>query len=293
MIDPKVIAEVSRFVEQTETVGKTTPTQVPGLFVVRQVAPSEFDWTVYNPNICLVLQGRKTAFLGARKAVYGPGEALIVSHAVPTISAVIEASSAEPYLALVLQLDLNTMRDLLLEYGSDLTSAIGGQTLEVEEIDEALLSCFVRLLRCSQDPLEAKAIGPLVLREAHFHILRARHAGGLRRLMDIESKASKISVAISEIQRKFLGQILVGEIAASTGMSISAFHRAFKEVTSLTPLQFQKDLRLIEARGLIRFSDKPVSQIAFEVGYESPSQFSREYSRKFGVAPSLDSESNG
>ncbi len=288
MFDAEIIAQVKRFAEQTNELGRAIPTPVPGLVVVRQVAPSKLDWTVYNPNFCLVLQGRKTAHVGARKVEYGQGEALIVSHTVPTVAAVLEASASEPYLALILQLDLNTIRDLVSEFGEDLTSRTDSHVLEVERADEALVSCLIRLFRCSQDPLEAKAIAPMVIREAHFHILRARHAGGLRRLMDNESKASRIATAIAEIQKEFRGRIVVSDIAASAGMSTSAFHKAFKEVTSMTPLQFQKDLRLIEARRLIGFSDKPVSQIAFEVGYESPSQFSREYSRKFGVSPSQD-----
>ena len=288
MFDPEITAQVLRFAEQANGLGRAIPTRVPGLSVVRQVAPSKLNWAVYNPNLCLVLQGRKTAHLGARKVEYGAGEALIVSHTVPTVAAVLEASTSKPYLALILQLDLNTIRDLVSEFGEDLTLRTDSHVLEVERADEALVSCLIRLFRCSQDPLQAKAIAPMAIREAHFHILRARHASGLRRLMDNESKASKIAVAIAEIQKRSRGRIVVADIAASTGMSISVFHKAFKEVTSMTPLQFQKNLRLIEARRLIGFSDKSVSQIAFEVGYESPSQFSREYSRKFGVSPSQD-----
>ena len=288
MLDPSTIAQVLEFAQRSDTLGQAIPTQVPGLCVVRQVAPTTLDWAVYNSNVCLVLQGRKTAHVGARVVTYGPGEALIVSHTVPAVAAVLEASRSEPYLALILQLDINTIRELVFEFGDELSSKTDGHVIEVEKADDELISCLVRLFKCSQDPLEAKAIGPMAVREAHFHILRAHHAGALRRLMDIESKASKIAVATAEIQRSFRGRLVVADIATSTGMSISTFHKAFKDVTSMTPLQFQKNLRLIEARRLTSFSDKPVSQIAFEVGYESPSQFSREYSRKFGVSPSLD-----
>ncbi|MEM8796760.1 MAG: AraC family transcriptional regulator [Pseudomonadota bacterium] len=288
MIDQDFILQVSRFAEKYADPEQPVPTQVAGLFVVRQESPSKLDWTVYDPNVCLVLQGRKTAHIGARKLVYGAGDALIVSHSVPTVSAVLEASRAKPYLALILRLDLNTLRELVFEFGEDLAARGDGHTMDVERANEHLVSCLVRLFGSSQDPLNAKAIAPMAMREAHFHLLRARHAGMLRQLMDNESKASKVALATAEIQKGFRGRIVVAHIAALTGMSISVFHKAFKEVTSMTPLQFQKNLRLIEARRLIGFSDKSVSQIAFEVGYESPSQFSREYSRQFGVSPSQD-----
>lgn len=288
MLDQNFIVQVSRFAEKCADPGQPVPTLVAGLVVVRQESPSKLDWAVYDPNVCLVLQGRKTAHVGDRKLVYGAGDALIVSHSVPTVSAVLEASRVKPYLALILRLDLNILRELVFEFGDDLSAHADVHMMDVERADEHLISCLVRLFRSSQDPLNAKALGPMAMREAHFHLLRARHAGMLRQLMDNESKASKIALATAEIQKGFRGRIVVADIADLTGMSTSVFHKAFKEVTSMTPLQFQKNLRLIEARRLIGFSDRTVSQIAFEVGYESPSQFSREYSRKFGVSPSRD-----
>ncbi|MEM8773970.1 MAG: AraC family transcriptional regulator [Pseudomonadota bacterium] len=288
MLDQKFILQVSRFAEKCAVPGQPIPTPVAGLIVVRQERPSKLNWAVYDPTVCLVLQGRKTAHVGDRKLVYGAGDALIVTHSVPTVSAVLEASRAKPYLALILRLDLNTLRELVFEFGDDLAAHANGHMIDVERADEHLVSCLVRLFRSSQDPLNAKAVAPLAVREAHFHLLRARHAGMLRQLMDNQSKASRVALATAEIQKSFRGRVVVADIAALTGMSISVFHKAFKEVTSMTPLQFQKNLRLIEARRLIGFSDKSVSQVAFEVGYESPSQFSREYSRKFGVSPSQD-----
>ncbi len=164
------------------------------------------------------------------------------------------------------------------------------RSLEVSPVTESIIDTIGRYVRIAQDPVESTVLLPLVKKELHFRLLRSESGGMLRALSNYDSHASNIGSAIKLLRERFRETLDVSELAKSVGMSVSSFHRHFKSMTMTTPLQYQKELRLTEARRLLRSARKSVSTAAFEVGYESPSQFSREYSRKFGVPPREDQQ---
>lgn len=280
-----LVKKVSRFAATRGVEGSIYPTDVAGLSVLYDEQPTRLEAMVYDPVVCLVLQGRKETHIGGRQVQFGAGESLIVSHAVPVVAAVTEASVEKPYLAIVVRLDMSLVRNLEDDFGSGFPSDDIVSPLESAPTDPALIDALERLLACGDDPLEAKALAPLIMQEVHFRLLRARHGGMLRQFLRRDSNASKVSKAITLIKSEYARKITVSEMAKTAGMSNSAFHTHFKNITALSPLQYQKDLRLLAARQLITSEGRTVASAAFAVGYESPTQFSREYTRKFGASP--------
>lgn len=257
---------------------------MPGLLLLRRKTPSALETSLYEPVLCLILQGRKQVSLGAETFSFGPGECLLVSHDLPVRSRVTRA----PYLALVLAVDVTTIRRL---YGEVAESALGGEPARAAEIhraDPGLLDALRRYVGLADTPADAKVLGPLVSTEIHYRLLTAPFGGMLRSLIRHDSNASAIARAIGHIRGDLRARIDVPVLARRVGMSASSFHKHFRTVTSTTPLQYQKELRLIEARRLLRTGGASVTVAALEVGYESASQFSREYARQFGVPPSRD-----
>ncbi len=260
---------------------------LPGLSLLRLTEPTALYATLYEPMICLILQGRKDVVIGDAALGFGVGEALLVSHDLPVVSKVVEASREAPYLALVLHIDLSLLRGLyeqladVLDTGRDASFVVGAAP---PELVEALL----RYLRLAGDPVRCRVLGPGVLRELHFHLLMSPVGGMLRELLRHDSHASQVARAIGVLRRDFRQPIAGADLARVAGMSASSFHKHFKAITATTPLQYQKDLRLLEARRLLQAEGFGVSDAAYEVGYESPTQFSREYRRKFGNAPSRE-----
>lgn len=278
--------------KSTDTV-KSSETGIAGLYVHRQAKPSAFEATVYNPVICLNLQGRKEVAIGERLVTSGSGESLIVSHDLPVAARVIEASSQHPYLAIIVAVDIAILRSLHDEVGEAALNERQAQALTASTTDTALVDALQRYFALTDDPVEAKVMAPLILKEIHFRMLMASHGGMLRQLMQRDSHASRISRAIGRIQADFRAALAVAGLAGEAGMSPSSFHEHFKQITGTTPLQYQKDLRLMEARRLIAMDGFSVSSAAYEVGYESATQFSREYSRKFGSPPRNDAHRPG
>lgn len=282
----KLAQDVCDLVRSKDAMGISCETGVPSFFAFSNDTRTECAASFYEPAMCLVLQGAKEARVGGRTVRYSAGDTLIVSHAMPVEAGVIQANPDAPYTALVLKLDLPMIRGLYDEIGVYGDTGNGMYALDAATSDAALIDAVSRLFRLSQDPVETRALAPLVLKEIHFRLLQARHAGMLRQLLSVESAASRIAKTIAYIRENFKTTIPVSDLAAESGMSLSAFHEHFKSVTATTPLQYQKDLRLLEARRLLTTQNKPVATTAYDVGYESPTQFSREYSRKFGVSPS-------
>lgn len=285
MVPETLINDVFSHVENAASLGTGCETGVDGLYAIANVETTECAASFYEPILCLVLQGAKEAYMRDRVVRYGAGDALIVSHAVPVEAAVIKASPDAPYAALALRLDLALARSLFDEIGGVDEVDHDIRSLNVAASDTALIDAMDRLFRLSKDPVEAHALAPLVLKEIHFRLLRAEHGGTLRQLLLHGSPATRISKTIAIIRNNFKTNIAVPELASECGMSLSAFHEHFKSVTATTPLQYQKDLRLLEARRLLSSNGLSVAAAAYEVGYESPTQFSREFSRKFGLSP--------
>lgn len=255
-----------------------------GLLLLRQSSPSSFEASLYSPVLCLILQGRKEVSIGEQTLSFGSGECLLVSHDLPVCSRITNA----PYLALVFKVDVATIRKLYDEVAESALDSERARAAETHRADPGLLDALRRYLALADAPADAKVLGPLISKEIHYRLLVAPFGGMLRSLIRHDSNASAIARAIGHIRGNIRSPIAITDLARQVGMSVSSFHNHFKTITSTTPLQYQKELRLLEARRLIRTDGASVTTVAFDVGYESPSQFSREYARKFGVPPSQD-----
>ena len=255
-----------------------------GLSLLRQDHASSFEASLYEPVLCLILQGRKQVAIGAQTFSFGPGECLLVSHDLPVHSRI----TTTPYLALVFEVEVATIRKLNDEAVESVFNDKLARAAQLHRADPGLIDALHRYLELVDSPAHAKVLGPLISKEIHYRLLVAPFGGMLRSLIRHDSSASAISRAIGHIRGNMRSPIAVPELARLVGMSASAFHKHFKTVTSTTPLQYQKELRLLEARQLLKTAGASVTAAAFDVGYESPSQFSREYARKFGVPPSRD-----
>ncbi len=272
-----------------ENAGKAeVVTALPGMLLLRHFGPSELTPALYEPVICLILQGSKETVLTDNRLTIGPGDSLLVSHDVPVLARITTAKPSEPYLAIVLKLDLSMLRSLYEEVSEAIVEDEVVHSATVQRADSGFIDCLARYLSFAGNAVETKVMAPLVLREIHFRLLMAPHGGMLRQLLRHDSHASKIARAIGRIRRDFRSSMAVPDLAREIGMSASSFHKNFRAITSSTPLQYQKDVRLLEARRLLSDGEYSVATAAFEVGYGSPNQFSREYTRKFGTPPSSD-----
>ncbi|MBI1416836.1 MAG: helix-turn-helix domain-containing protein [Limimaricola sp.] len=260
-----------------------------GLHILRHSAPAGQDATVYRPLLCLVLQGAKEVGTSTRTLRVADGQSLVVSHAVPVVSRITEASPDRPYVALVFPIDL----DLLRGMAADVAPArAAGQhdpfSISLCQTDLEMEGALLRYLGHCDYEESRRLLAPITAREIHARLLLGAHAEPLRKLLWHETTASRIFQATREIQSDLARPLVVGALAERAGMSSSAFFEHFKAVTGTSPLQYQKDLRLLRARDALRSTDEKVSEVAFGVGYESSAQFSREYARKFGVPPRQD-----
>ena len=258
---------------------------LPNLWVLRKEDVSEFEAVVYDPVICLILRGSKETHIGSQSVSLTRGDALLVSHDLPVTSRITQASSDQPYLALILQLELSTIRSLYEQVSEAVSEVADARSLSTSVAQPSWTDPLGRYLGLMGKPLEAQVLGPLILREIHFQLLMSPIGGMLRNLLSVNSHASRIAKAIVRIRASFRELLVVADLAQLVGMSQSSFHTHFKTVTGTTPLQYQKDLRMIEAHRLLQGGGRSISATSFEVGYESPTHFSRDYSRKFGCSP--------
>jgi AraC-like DNA-binding protein len=266
--------------------GDPWPCDIAGLTLVRQRTPTAFAPMIYPPLLCLVLQGAKQSTLGARKVTFAARQSLIVSIDLPSQSRVVQASADTPYVALALELSLGLLRELAAVTG--LAADREGDAIAAGPADDALLDAMGRLFGLIGKPEAAQFLAPLIIREIHYHLLGIPHGGMLRHLLRQDGHASRIARSVAVIRRDFAAPLRVADLARIAGMSVSGFHDHFKAVTATTPLQFQKQLRLVAARQMMLAGDMSVTSTAFEVGYESPTQFSRDYTRAFGTPPSRE-----
>lgn len=279
---------VGEFLRNKTPAEKGVACGVQGLFAFESIRPTPVEATLYVPIACLTLQGTKETTVGSRSHRFPAGETVIVSHDLPVTSRVTEASPDHPYRALVLLLDVSLLRSLYDQLGDTAPEEDGVGAIEVAVADEGFTDALARYFLLARNPIEARVLGPLIYKELHFRLLVARHGRMLRRLLHLDSYASRVGRAIAHIRQNYQRQIAVPDLARIAGMSGSSFHAHFRAITETTPLQYQKDLRLIEARRLLSEQGQQVSATAFEIGYESPTQFSRDYARKFGASPRND-----
>jgi AraC-like DNA-binding protein len=264
----------------------------PNLSVLRREAPSDIEATIYEPVMCLILQGSKVTSIGDQAVKLRAGDALLVSHDLPVVSRITEASIHKPYLAVILSLDMGLLRSL---YNQVVDAPMHGakvRSLSAGPVEQAWLEPLVRYFELINSPLDAKVLGPSINREIHYRVLLSPLGRMLRNLLVADSYASRIAKAIHKVRAEFHAPLGVSDLAKTAGMSASSFHEHFKSVTGTTPLQYQKDLRLIAARGLLVDRGQTVSEVAYAVGYESPTHFSRDYSKKFGLPPSREASTS-
>ena len=262
-------------------------TPIAGLTVMRAHAPGPPLRMVYRPVLCLVAQGAKRVLAGETMHAFGAGQSLIVGIDIPATGQVVRASAAAPYLAAAAELDVALLRELAGTCISPRHDDGTAQGMFVGEDDPALAECMIRLLRLCGEPEAAPVLQPLLLRELHYRLLTGPHGAALRRLAVPDGRTERIARAIHLLRRDFTRTLKIQDLAAAAGMSVSTFHLHFKTATAMTPLQYQKQLRLLEARRLL-LADTSAERAAYAVGYESPTQFSREYSRMFGLPPRRD-----
>jgi len=272
------------------TVGKNRiDTPIRGLSLHRWETPTEPTSYMLAPSICLIGQGRKRLFLGEDVYVYDTHKFLITSVDLPVVTQIIEASSEKPYLGLTMELDLRVIAQLMLDNGMPSTHPAGNRLgIAVSGVTGPLLDAFNRLLDLLQYPEDIPALAPLVQQEIFYRLLTGEQGPRLRQITSIGDHGYQIARAIDWLKENFNKPVKVEALASKVGLSVSAFHNHFRSVTAMSPLQFQKKIRLNEARRLMLAKHLDAARAAFEVGYESPSQFSREYSRLFGAPPVRD-----
>jgi AraC-like DNA-binding protein len=275
----------------TEAQGGASPyvTAIPGLAVLRSDHEKTAGYLIFKPALCVVLQGAKWAIFGDRRLDYGPGQALIVSVEMPALGRVAQASPEEPYLGLILEFDLGVMRQVLDELEeAPQASARVTRGVFVRDFHGPLEDCALRLVRMLETPKAIPVLYPAVMREICYWLLTGPHGCEVMAMAMTHGHAQRVLGAIHHLRERFREAVRIGELAAMAQMSTSAFHREFKTMTGMTPLQYQKQLRLLEARRLMVAEAMNVETAAFQVGYESASQFSREYSRMFAASPRRD-----
>jgi AraC-like DNA-binding protein len=266
--------------------GKHEVPVMPRLSVFCRRAPSQTEAHMYEPALCLILQGRKTARIGDQLADVGARDALIISHDLPVVARITQASAREPYLAVILSLDMQLLHSLHDQVAEALVPMATGKSMAVGSAESAWLASVIRYFELADHRLDAEVLGPSMLREIHYRVLISPLGGMLRNLLVTDSHASRVAKAMRMLRAEYRVPLSVSALAKIAGMGVSSFHERFKAVTGTTPLQYQKDLRLIEAHALLTAQSHTVSDAAYAVGYESPSHFSRDYRKKFGVPPS-------
>jgi AraC-like DNA-binding protein len=264
-------------------------TAIDGLAIVRSDHPKPPSHMISRPAMCVVAQGAKWAMFGDNKLEYRAGQALLIGVETPSIGRVVEASPGEPCLVLAFELDLAIMRSVA--EGLDTpprASGEPGRGVFVTNFQGPLADCALRLVRLLDTPKAIPTLHPIIMREICYWLLTGPHGGDVARMALANSPSQRVISAMHSLRSRFRESIRIDELAAIARMSASAFHRQFKALTSLTPLQYQKQLRLLEARRLMVSRAFNAEAAAFDVGYESPSQFSREYARLFGAPPKRD-----
>lgn len=267
---------------------RRTETGIPRVAMVQGDIPEHMLAAVYDPMINLILQGSKTMTVGDRTLRYDPATYFVMSIELPAVGAVHAAETGEPYLAVSLTLDPTVLATLLADLPKPMGRYESDPGFSVAAITPELMDAWVRMLRLMGNPDAIAALAPAYEREILFRVLQGPHGWMLREIAAPDTAMARVSLAIQWIRRDFAEPIRVESLAQKAAMSVSAFHRHFKAVTTLSPLQYQKRIRLLQARTLMVASAKSVTAAAFEVGYESATQFTRDYARVFGLPPARD-----
>ena len=260
-----------------------------GLNFYRHSGPTEPFHGLYSPSICIIAQGAKEVQMGDEKFRYDPKNFLLSSLDVPVVSKIVQATAETPFLGLKMDLDPTLITSVSVE-----TGVVPGRhdssvkSIAVGKLDGDLLDAFVRLFRLLDNPSDYRVISPLVIREIVYRLLISDQGPRLRQIAVFGGHTTRIAKAVQRLRNKFNESLSIEDLAGELGMSVSSFHQHFKTATSMSPLQFQKMLRLQEARRLLLAENIDASSAAIRVGYDDTSQFTREYKRLFGDPPMRD-----
>jgi AraC-like DNA-binding protein len=261
----------------------------PGFFLARSSRPTEMMHSVFKPAFCVIAQGSKQVLLGEEVFRYDSGHYLISTVDLPIVSQVVEASAEKPYLSFRLNLDASLVASVMMESGAEIRKGdVPVKAMDVSSIDANMLDAVVRLARLLETPDEMQVIAPLIIREVVYRLSRGEQGARLGHLLTSAGDTRRISRAVEQLRENFDRPLRIDDIARDLGMSVSGFHHHFKSVTAMSPLQFQKQIRLQEARRLMLGEDLDAASAGFRVGYEDPSYFSRDYKKHFGAPPQRD-----
>lgn len=281
--------EIARLIKRYSTQEGTHQTAIPSLFFTSRSKMSGPIYGTYNTSLCFIAQGVKEVSLAEERFIYSPEEYLITSVNLPASAKVTKASPDVPYLALKIEFSPKEILEVLREFqmGTDKKKK-AKRGMYVNKIEPLLLDAITRLVRLLDTPDDIPVLAPLITKEIIYRVLQVNQGEILKQLVIKGSSTHEINNVIKHIMNNYTNSFKTEELAEIVNMSVSSFHRCFKEVTAMSPLQFQKQLRLQEARSLLLSESADAADVAFRVGYESPSQFSREYARMFGLPPKED-----
>lgn len=283
--------ELISLVNKHTSADGTTKTAIPGVSLFRASVMKSPVPSVYNPCLCIIAQGDKDVGLDKEKYHYGSLQYLTVSVDLPLMNMITKASMDKPYLLIKIDIDIKQLSDLLIEAQvPNLATVKTKRGIFVGNVDEEMGDAVLRLARLLNKPEQIPILAVQTLKEIYYRVLLSTNGGAFAQIALKTSPIHNVAKAIVYLKKNFRESISIKHLADIAGMSISAFHSHFKSVTSMSPLQYQKTLRLIEARSLIANSHTDIASAGYKVGYQSASQFSREYTRMFGNPPKKDIE---
>ena len=265
------------------------PTSINGVRIVRRNNPTEFMKCFYNPSCILVLQGLKHMLYGNENLVYTKGQYVVSCTDIPVSSRVVEASDDKPFVVFILELDSNIISNLILETKLPKSIDTNPKALGIADTDNELLDAFYRLALLIEKPeSEQQIMSPIIIKEIYYRLLTGPLGSQLRLINTKGTRSNQIAQAISLIKERYSEKLNMDEVAKAVNMAPASFYRNFKNVTQVSPLQYQKQLRLNEAQRLMLSGEHNAESASYIVGYESPTQFSREYKKMFGNPPKTD-----
>jgi AraC-like DNA-binding protein len=280
--------EIVRYADRYANENGLAATPIQGLHLKCMRRPGIPTRLIYKPLVCLVLQGTKQIMIGTEKHSLSAGQCFVIGLDIPAAGQIVQATQDEPFIAMAIELDIAAIRELATALEPAAAGHAAGPPLFVVNADAAALDCGMRLMQLIDRPAAALLLRTGIMMELHYWLLSGLHGPALRRLALPDGQAQRIASAVKVLRAEYRSSIRVERLAAAAGMSVTTFYRHFKALTSLTPVQFQKQLRLHEARRLMLAHGCAVRHAAFEVGYESVSQFTRDYARLFGAPPRRD-----
>lgn len=265
---------------------KTYYSPINGLVIYHSDHPFSYENVIQEPSICIVVKGEREVQLGKQYYLFDERHFMFCPVNVPMCGKIKQATPEKPFMVLSMKIDLQAVNKILLEQPALFTEKSENSTAFTQwDLSPELRNAFERLLILHENPKDIEFLAPLIQQEIYYRLLKGEQGEKLKQMVSFDSNTQKIAKATAYLQAHFRESIQVETLAECCGMSLSGFHAHFKKLTTLSPLQYQKTLKLLEAKRLISQENLPVAMAAFQVGYESPSQFSREYKRCFGVSP--------